>query len=114
MTDTTSGRRADRFPIPLKVYCSFEGVEGVASLINISYTGALLENTAMRPEVGTRIRLYLHLKPLSAFEASKPSELAGIVIRHSSDGFAIVFEHYQDPDVRRVVDDAASLVATRR
>jgi hypothetical protein len=113
MTDTTSDRRADRFPIPLKVYCSYERVEGVASLVNISYSGALLENTDMRPEIGTRIKLYLHLKPPRANEASKPSELAGIVIRHSSDGFAIVFEHYQDPDVRRVVDDAAALVATR-
>jgi hypothetical protein len=114
MTDATSDRRADRFPIPLKVYYSFDRVEGIASLVNISYTGALLENTAMRPEIGTRIQLYLHLKPPCASEASKPSELAGIVIRHSSDGFGVVFEDNQDPDVRRVVDDAAALVATRR
>ena len=114
MTDTTSDRRADRFPIPLKVYCSNERVEGVASLVNISYSGALLENTDMRPEIGTRIKLYMHLKPPCANEAAKPSELAAIVIRHSSDGFGVVFENYRDPELRRLVDDAAALVATLR
>ncbi len=114
MTDTTSERRADRFSIPLKVYCSFERVEGIAVLVNISYTGALLENTPMRPEIGTRIQLYMYIKPPRPFEAAAPSKLTGVVARYSSDGFAIKFEDSQDPDMRRMVDDAAAFVATRR
>jgi hypothetical protein len=113
MTDTTD-KRADRFPIPLKVYCSFERVEGIASLSNISYTGALLENTAMRPEIGTRIQLYVYLKSPRANITAKPSELTGVVARHSSDGFAVEFKNSHDPDLRRMVDDAAAIVATQR
>jgi len=54
----------------------------------------------------------MHLKPPRASEASKPSELIGIVNRHSSDGFAVAFEDNRDLDMRRMVDDAAALVAT--
>ena len=114
MTEATRTPRSNRFPAPLKVYCSFERVEGFASLADISYTGALLENTGMRPKIGTRVTLCMHLKPPRASEASKPSELIGIVIRHTSDGFGVVFEDSRDPDLRRMVDDAAALVATRR
>ena len=114
MTDTTSDSRANRFPIPLKVYCSFGGVEGIASFIDISYSGALLGDTGLRPEVGTRIQFYLHLKPPCASEASKPSKLAGIVIRHSSDGFAVVFEESRDPVVREMLGAAAAIIAGQR
>ena len=110
MTDATNDCRAERFPAPLKVYCSFERVEGIATLVNISYTGALLENTEMRPEIGARVQLYVHLKPPRVIEPVAPSELTGVVTRHSSDGFAIEFENSHDPDVRQMVDDAAALV----
>jgi hypothetical protein len=113
MTDTAS-KRADRFPIPLKVYCSFERMEGFASITNISYTGALLEHTGMLPAIGTPIKLYLHLKPPCAFEAETPSELTGVASRHSSDGFAVEFEDSRDPGLRRMVDDAAAVVAVTR
>jgi hypothetical protein len=43
-----------------------------------------------------------------------PSELIGVVARHSSDGFAIKFEDDLDPDVRQMVDNAAGVVTTRR
>ena len=114
MTDATSDSRADHFPIPLKVYCSFGAVAGIASFIDISYSGALLGNTGLRPEVGTRIQFYLHLKPPCASEASKPSELAGVVIRHSSDGFAVEFEESRDPVVREMLGAAAAIMAGGR
>ena len=114
MTDTTRKHRTNRFPISLQVYCSFERVEGIASLVDISYTGALLEDTAMRPKIGTRIILYVHLKPPRASEAAIPSELIGLVSRHSSDGFAVKFESSHNPYVPRIVDDAAAIVAARR
>ena len=91
MADKMNEGRADRFPTPLQVFCSFERVEGVATLVNISYTGALLENTKMRPEVGTPIKLYVYLKPPRAFEAVAPSELFGVVARHGPSGFAVEF-----------------------
>ncbi len=57
MPVTTSEPRDDRILIRLKVYCSFERVEGTASLANISYTDALVEGTSVRPAIGTRIKL---------------------------------------------------------
>ena len=114
MTDTTSDRRADRILIRLEVFCSFERVEGTASLANISYTGALVEGTTVTPVIGTRIKLYVHLKPPSAFKAEDPLQVTGVVTRHTSGGFAVEFEDKLDPDVRRMVDDAAAVVAIRR
>ncbi len=114
MTATTKKERGDRFPIPLEVYCSFERVEGAATLANISYTGALVEDIEMRPEIGTRIKLYVYLKPPGASDAAAPFVLSSVVSRHSSDGFAVKFEDNLDPDVREMVDNAAALVATSR
>ncbi len=113
MTDTTS-KRADRFPAPLKVHCSFERVEGIATLVDISYSGALLQDTALWPEIGTPITLYVFLKQPRAFIAELPSELAGVVVRHTSYGFAVKFDSNLEPDVRQLVDNAAALVATSR
>ena len=113
MTNSTSEQRSNRFFAPLTVYCSFERVEGTATLTNISYTGALLGHTGMLPEIGTPIKLYLHLKPPRAFEAAMPTELTGVVSRHSSDGFAVKFKDSGDPGLRQLVDDAAAIVAMR-
>ena len=114
MTATTKKERGDRFSIPLEVYCSFERVEGTATLANISYTGALVKDIVIRPEIGTRIKLYVHLKPPGAFEAATPFVVTSVVSRHSSDGFAVKFEDNHDPELRRIVDDAAAIVAIRR
>jgi len=114
MTNSPRNPRANRFRMPLQVYCSFEQVEGFASLADISYTGALLGNTGMRPKIGTRVYLCMHLKPPRTSEAVAPSELIGVASRHSSDGFAVTFEKGNDPDVRRVVDSVAAVVAIRR
>jgi hypothetical protein len=65
----------------------------------------------MRPEIGTNITIYVYLEPPSAFEAVTPFKLAGHVVRHSPTGFAIEYEDNLDPDVRRMVDDAAAVMA---
>ncbi len=114
MTATTNRRRDDRIPIPLAVHYSFGRVEGVGELADISYSGALIEDTAMRPEIGTPIVLYVHLKPPCAFEAATPFELSGHVVRHSSAGFAVKYKDIVDPDVRRMIDDAAAIAAVPR
>ena len=68
----------------------------------------------MQPEVGTPIILYLFLKPPGAFEAATPLKLTGHVVRHNSTGFAIEYEHNFNPKVRRMLDDAAAIVAAPR
>ncbi len=68
----------------------------------------------MRPEIGTRVVLYMYLEPPNAFEAVTPFKLVGHVTRHSSSGFAIEYDDNLDPDLRRMVDDAAAVVAVPR
>ncbi len=114
MTATTNKRRHDRTPMPLEVHFSYGRVEGVGEFANISYSGALIEDTAARPTIGTRVVLYVYLKPPRAFEAATPFGLSGHVVRHSSNGFAIEYKDIVDPDVRRMVDDAAAIVAVPR
>jgi hypothetical protein len=114
MTATTSKRSGDRISIRLEAYGSFGRCEVVGVLTNISYSGALIEGTKMQPEIGTAIVLNVYLKPPSAFEAVTPFQLTGHVVRHSSTGFAIEYEDIVDPDVRRIVDDAAAVVAGPR
>ena len=114
MTATTDRRRGYRISIRLEVSCSEDIVEVIGVLANISYSGALIEDTSMQPEIGTPIVLYLYLKPPGAFKAVSPFKLTGHVVRHSSTGFAIEYEHNFDPYVRRMVDDAAAIIAIQR
>jgi uncharacterized protein (TIGR02266 family) len=111
MTAPTNRKRDYRISIRLEVYFSEDLYEVVGTLTNISYSGALIEDTSMQPEIGTPIVLYVYLEPPNAFEAVSPFELAGHVVRHSSTGFAIEYEDNLDPDVRRMVDDAVTIVA---
>ena len=111
MTETTDRQRDHRVPIRLEAFYSYGRVEGLGRLANISYSGALIEDITMQPEIGAQVILYVFLKPPSAFEAPTPFELAGHVVRHTSDGFAIDYNDNLDPDVRRMVDDAAAVVA---
>ncbi len=114
MTEMTNRRRGYRVSVRLETYCSEDLVEVVGVLANISYSGALIEDTTMQPEIGTPIVLYVFLKPPGAFKAVSPFKLTGHVVRHSSTGFAIEYEHNFDPWVRRMVDDAAAIIAALR
>jgi hypothetical protein len=114
MTATTSERHGKRIPIRLEAFYSFGRVEDEGRLADISYSGALIEGTKMQPEIGTRVILYVYLEPPSAFRAATPFELTGHIVRHGSTGFAIAYEDDLDPDVRRMVDDAAAVVAAPR
>jgi hypothetical protein len=114
MTATTNERNGSRFPIRLEAFYSFGRMEDYGMLADISYSGALIEGTKMQPEIGTRVILYVYLEPPSAFKAVTPFELTGHVVRHSSTGFAIEYEDTPDPDVRRMLDDAAAVVAVPR
>jgi hypothetical protein len=98
----------------LEVYFSEDLYEVIGTLTNISYSGALIEDTSMQPEVGTPCVLYLYLKPRGAFKAVSPFRLTGHVVRHTSTGFAIEYEDTFDPDMRRMVDDAAAILTAER
>jgi hypothetical protein len=77
--------------------------EGAGILADISYSGALIAEASLRPDIGDKLRLYVFVQPVSPFE------LIGNVVRHTEGGFAIEYE-VLDPDVRRLVDDAAAIV----
>ena len=114
MTETTKKQRDNRIPIRLAAFYCFGRMEGDGRLANISYSGALIEDITMQPEIGTRVVLYVYLEPPGSFEAATPRKLVGHVTRHSSSGFAIEYDDNLDPDVRRMVDDAAALVTVPR
>ncbi len=105
MTATKNWGRENRIRISLKFYYSFDLSEGVGLLVNISYTGALIVDSSVRPEIGTRIVVCLHAKSPRGNEEVTPFELAGVVVRHNAEGFAIKFEDNQDPGVRQMVED---------
>ena len=110
MTETTKKRLHYRIFIRLEAFFSAGRVEGDGVLADISYSGALIEDTTIQPEIGTPVTLYVYLIPPSAFEAPTPFELAGHVVRHSSNGFAIEYKDKLDLYMRRMVKDAAAVV----
>jgi hypothetical protein len=113
MTAMATGARANRIPIRLETYYSYERVEGAGVVANISYSGALIEQTPKQPEVGTPIILYICLHPPTAFAAQSPFELVGRVARHSPSGFAVQYAEGVDLAVRQMVDDAAAIAGVR-
>ncbi len=113
MAAMATGTRANRVPIHLDTYYSYGRVEGAGVVANISYSGALIEQTPKQPQVGTPVILYICLHPPTAFEAQSPFELVGRVARHSPSGFAVQYGDGVDHAVRRMVDDAAAVAAAR-
>jgi hypothetical protein len=81
--------------------------EGTGVLADISYSGALIEEATFQPEMGKELRVYVFVQPVSPFE------LRGVVVRHTERGFAIRTET-ADPEIRRLVDDAAAIVNVPR
>jgi len=100
-------RRDARFPVALNAHYSMGPEEGIGVLSNISYSGALIEESSVQPTVGSRVRVYVFLEPADPIAPASPYELIGRVVRHSSSGFAIEYED-PDPEVRELVDEAAT------
>lgn len=96
-------RSHPRFRAAFDALCSSGREEGVGVLADISYSGARLENATLRPEPGTKVRLYVFVQPVSPFE------LCGEVVRSDASSFAIRY-HLESPEVRQLVDDVAALV----
>jgi len=96
-------RSHPRFRTRFEALCASARHEGAGVLADISYTGARLEGSSLRPELGTKIHLYVFIQPV------RPFELAGEVVRSDASGFAIAYT-VEDPEVQRLVDDVAALV----
>ncbi len=100
----TENRRGEgRVRTQFETLYSAGRTEGAGIIADISYSGALISEASLRPEVGDKLRLYVFVQPVSPFE------LMGSVVRVTEDGFAIEYE-LSDPEVRRLVDDAAAVV----
>ncbi len=82
---------------------SGDQVNGMGTLADISYSGALIESSNAKPEQGKTIRIFVFIQPI------EPLELTGTVVRHTDSGFAIEYPEVED-EVRRMVDDAAAIV----
>lgn len=96
-------RREGRVPTRFESLYSAGRLEGAGVLADISYHGAQIENASIQPELGKELRIYVFVQPVCPFE------LRGSVVRHTPNGFAIEYET-SDPEIRRLVDDAAALV----
>jgi len=99
-------RRKDvRFRTRFDALFSTGPAEGAGVLADLSYAGARLEATSLRPDLGTSVRLYVFVQPVAPFE------LVGSVTRYTESGFVILYE-VSDPEVRHLVDDVSAIVAT--
>jgi hypothetical protein len=108
MSAYSEKRRDERYCTALNAHYSAGPEEGIGVLSNISYSGALIEDSSVKPTVGTRVRVYVFVEPADPIAPASPYELVGRVIRHSSSGFAIEYEE-SDCEVHQLVDEAASV-----
>jgi hypothetical protein len=96
-------RREPRFHVRFDALFSSGRREGAGQLADLSCSGARIEGVSIRPPVGTPVRIYVFVQPVAPFQ------LAGRVVRETETGFAIEYEI--DDAVRRLVEDAAAVVA---
>lgn len=97
-------RNHPRFRTRFDVLCSTGEREGAGTLVDLSRSGARMEATNVLPAIGTKVRLYVFIQPVSPFEIS------GEVVRQEGASFAIRYSNL-DPEIGRLVDDVAALVA---
>lgn len=97
-------RRSPRFHTKFDALVSATSEEGAGVLAEISYAGAKLTGASVLPPIGTKVKLYIFVQPVSPFE------LEGHVVRHiEENGFAITYELF-DAEIRQLVDDVSALV----
>ena len=99
-------RKNPRFSTRFDALYASGPAEGAGVLTDISYSGAHMGGVSLWPPVGTDIRLYVFVQPVSPFE------LIGHVVRRTESGFAIEYD-IVDLEVRHLVDDVAAIVTHR-
>ncbi len=98
-----NGKRAFRIEARFETLYSAGREEGSGILVNISYSGALLESASLNPKLGSDIRIHVF------YQREAPVEAIGRVVRHAGSGFAVEFSE-SDPKVRNLVDVLTPLV----
>ncbi len=101
--DESERRREARVQTRFESLCSAGRSEGTGILSDISYSGALISDASLLPEIGKLLRIYVFVQPVAPFE------IVGTVVRHTEDGFAIEYD-VQSSELKRFVDDAAAMV----
>jgi hypothetical protein len=96
--------REPRIRTQFECLCASTSKKGEATLVNISYTGALLSQPTLTPPRGDAVIVKLPLP------GDRHFHLRGRVTRYDSSGFALEFDRMDD-EVRRLVDDAAAIVS---
>ena len=96
-------RRSPRFRTRFDSLISAESQEGAGVLTEISYAGAKLEDSSIKPPLGSKVTLYVFIQPVAPFE------LQGHVARLTDTGFAVIYELF-DPVIRQLVDDVRAIV----
>ena len=104
MATTIDKRRGGRIRTRFDALYTSGRQEGAGVLADISSFGAWIEDTSIQPALGTTVRMYVFIQPVSPFE------LVGTVVRHSAAGFAIEYKDL-DPEVRQLVADATAIVS---
>ena len=61
-------RKSPRFKARFDALYSSGAQEGAGVLAEISYAGVRLEESSIRPEIGTRVVLYIFVRPVQPFE----------------------------------------------
>jgi hypothetical protein len=98
-------RKDDRFRTRFDALYSSGPSEGAGVLVELSCSGACVEEVSHWPAVGTRVRLYVFIQPV------QPFEITGYVVRRTTDGFAITYD-MADEKLRQLVGDVAAVVQT--
>lgn len=96
-------RKEPRFRTRFDALYSTGPREGAAVLVDLSYSGARLDNVSLVPDLDTEVKLYVFVQPISPFE------IVGRVTRTTERGFAIRYE-IDDVELRRLVDDVSAIV----
>ncbi len=79
-------REHSRTRVNIGVLCS-SGIErGSGVLADISLSGALIDETSLRPRLGAPVKIRFDLAG-----SDSPIELVGAVVRHTPSGFALQF-----------------------
>jgi len=104
MSEQPEIRSSPRVRTWFETHFSSQRQEGEGVLADVSYTGARVEETGIRPSIGALAILYVCLP-----DDPNPFQVEGKVARHTDSGFAIEYEK-PDEDTRRGVDRIAEMV----
>jgi hypothetical protein len=107
MSECGETPRAERFVTALNAHYSAGPEDGIGVLSNISNSGALIEDSSLKPTVGTNVRIYVFTESQDPIAPASPCELVGRVVRHSASGFAIEYNE-TDPEVSQLIEKAAT------